>query len=126
MRVRARVRVRVRVRVGVGGAGAGAGEREGAPVRVRARARVGVRVRVGPHLIAWVIEPSGPRSARPGPVMASCVALTSAMISKTIASTVIDAHAPWREGKGGRSYGHGRDAAMALPSRAYNPEGSHS
>ena len=116
------MRARARVKVG----GAGAGEREGAPVRLRARARVGVRVRAGPHLIAWVIEPSGPRSARPGPVMASCVALTSAMISKTIASTVIDAHAPWREGKGGRSYGRAHDAAMALPTRAYDPEGSHS
>ena len=56
--------------------------------------------------------------------MASCVALTSAMISKTIASTVIDAHAPWRGGKGGRSYARAHDAAMALPPRAYDPEGS--
>ena len=61
-----------------------------------------------------------------GPVIASCVALTSAMISKTIASTVIDAHAPWRGGKGGRSYGRAHDAAMALQPRAYGPEGSHS
>jgi hypothetical protein len=58
--------------------------------------------------------------------MASCVALTSAMISKTIASTVIDAQAPWKGGKGGRGHGHAHGATMALSSRAYDPEGCHS
>ena len=38
---------------------------------------------------ARVIEPSGPRSASPGPMIDSCIALTTHMISQSIASVVV-------------------------------------